>query len=240
MPKTCIKCGALHDEAKGKCRACIAQYHRDRRERLRPSTKQCAACGEEKPNGSGIPVNGKYCYGCRARGDDLRAYVRDHYATVRKQRDAWAAENKDAVRASRKEWKRRNPESVQRHRRDNYVRNQESRCAYTRDRWATDAEYRAKQREHRARRQRFKESMVLALREHPEWVADMAAIYRTASMQGVSVDHIVPLRHPNVCGLHAPWNLQLIPLEENMSKKNRLPPEDQLVAPGPYQPAESH
>ena len=40
-----------------------------------------------------------------------------------------------------------------------------------------------------------------------------------------SVDHIVPMEHPLVCGLHCPANLRTMPLRENLVKGTRYWPD---------------
>lgn len=67
----------------------------------------------------------------------------------------------------------------------------------------------------------------------PPWVtaeqkADISALYAKAraltKRTGVKhvVDHIVPLRSPDVCGLHVPWNLQILTHADNCAKSNKL------------------
>lgn len=52
----------------------------------------------------------------------------------------------------------------------------------------------------------------------------MYAIAKAYRDIGVSceVDHIIPLKHPDVCGLHVLANLQLLPTAQNRSKRNQM------------------
>ena len=55
--------------------------------------------------------------------------------------------------------------------------------------------------------------------------SDRAAVlemYRAARASGATVDHIVPLNHPDVCGLHVSWNMQLLSREDNSRKGNKF------------------
>ncbi len=57
----------------------------------------------------------------------------------------------------------------------------------------------------------------------PPWLSDdqideMRKLYRAAGTN--HVDHIVPLKSPIVCGLHVPWNLQVMDAKSNYAKSN--------------------
>jgi hypothetical protein len=62
----------------------------------------------------------------------------------------------------------------------------------------------------------------------PLWANDTAIdeVYKAAKSLTEStgviyhVDHIIPIRHPLVCGLHVENNLRAIPATENMQKSN--------------------
>lgn len=65
----------------------------------------------------------------------------------------------------------------------------------------------------------------------PKWLtgsqkAHIKRTYRLAQIiseetnKKYHVDHIIPLRGDNICGLHVPWNLRVIPAESNLQKGN--------------------
>ena len=58
----------------------------------------------------------------------------------------------------------------------------------------------------------------------PAWAnqAEIRRIYLQAQAEGKHVDHVIPLRHPQVCGLHVPANLRPLPPSENCRKGNRI------------------
>lgn len=75
-----------------------------------------------------------------------------------------------------------------------------------------------------------KKRMEAIKRATPSWFEKnkVAGKYKTAKrlseLTGIphSVDHIIPLRSPIVCGLHCNDNLRVITLEDNMRKLNKL------------------
>lgn len=66
----------------------------------------------------------------------------------------------------------------------------------------------------------------------PDWADQekIEALYRECwrrrkAGENVHVDHIVPVVHPHVSGLHCPDNLQIITEFENLTKSNRVWPD---------------
>ena len=81
----------------------------------------------------------------------------------------------------------------------------------------------------------FKNGYRRALKRNatPSWITKdqlqiIKKLYKEAKNKEIQtgfkwhVDHIIPLNGSNVCGLHVPWNLQLLPATQNLSKGNKV------------------
>lgn len=85
--------------------------------------------------------------------------------------------------------------------------------------------------------------IVARIRATPPWacMCEIRKVYQLAAdltaSTGIAhnVDHIVPLNHPRVCGLHVHWNLRVVPAAVNMSRGNYWCPEQIEMFDGPEQ-----
>lgn len=169
--------------------------------------------------------------------EDLRAYHREY---MRQRR---AADPEKAKKDNRENARRRravNPEAIRtadrafyhsltpEQKRERAAKNRQNSQVSIRaaaERWRTLHADRVNART-AARRAQIHEAM-------PKWVnrRKLCEVYseskRITMMTGIPhhVDHIVPLVSKVVCGLHVPWNLQVIPANENARKSNKLLPE---------------
>lgn len=123
--------------------------------------------------------------------------------------EAWHARNPDKVQESGKKWRSKNAERLRANAKAWRVNNPGKVVAYANVR--------------RARK----------LNATPAWLstaqlAEIAEFYEQAkrkeAMTGIKhhVDHIVPLKGKKVCGLHVPWNLQVITAAENHEKNAKF------------------
>lgn len=111
----------------------------------------------------------------------------------------WAKENKDAVSNSKQKWLDNNPDK----------RKEASSSFMKRNR-----PYYTQYASLRTRKVQLAQ---------PSWVDKEALldVYKEADYLGLEVDHIIPITHKLVCGLHVWDNLQLLTRSENATKSNK-------------------
>jgi hypothetical protein len=130
---------------------------------------------------------------------------------------AYYAENKEAISEQQAAYRAANKEVISEKGAAYYAANREAISEY-KSAWAKAN--RGKRNSAHARRRAAKKQAT------PAWLTaeqlkQIEAIYK-ACPKGFHVDHIVPLTSDIVCGLHVPWNLQILPASENIRKGNRL------------------
>lgn len=145
--------------------------------------------------------------------EKIRAYQRTFHKEHARERDArvkkWLVENKQR----RKDWDKKNAQHHRELYRTWYKKNSQRVVA----------------------RKAIRRAM--KLKATPPWVRidDFITIYEQCKSlskrtgKNFQVDHIWPLKGDNFCGLHVPWNLQILTSELNQSKKNKRPDAPELA-----------
>ncbi len=147
---------------------------------------------------------------------------RKHAVYMRK----WRAANPEKVRVisrlAMRKWTAANREKV---RATNLIASRKFRAAnpeLCRDRVQT-----SKQKKPHLARKNCADRKARKIQATPSWLTQeqhdvMEALYASAHVTKMHVDHIVPLRGEDVCGLHVHWNMQLLQPEANMAKGNSV------------------
>lgn len=201
--------------------------------------KSCARCSEDKPatefyteprRTDGYDATCKQC-----RRTAATIYRRGNIEKVAKVNAAWQRANPSRCNAATRKWQKANPDTVKRAREIWKTKNpgREARTAFI---WRQNhKEQSAVQSAKWAEANPDRRNAITArrrarkLQATPTW-ANKKYIdiwYKIAKLEeahlGVKchVDHIVPLKHKLVCGLHNEFNLQVLTYKQNQSKSNR-------------------
>jgi hypothetical protein len=179
--------------------------------------KRCSKCDTYKPLDffyddstrlSGKTVHCKQCYADYYEKNvehvkqRVTAYKKEHVEEVKAADHARYEKNAEQVKKTSAVWARTHPKE---------------RLEIGRRYHATHPGARAK----RSALRRAREHQATPKNPTPEYYKQMAEIYANCP-PGHHVDHIVPLKGENVCGLHIPTNLQYLPAVENLKKHNKF------------------
>jgi hypothetical protein len=134
----------------------------------------------------------------------------------------YEAQHADRVVLAKANYKARNKDKIASYNSQRYCRMKETLSRQKRDYNAAKPWVRAENE--RTRRARKLQAMPLWVdRDKIKEVYRRAAEVSAATGVKHSVDHVYPLRGRDSCGLHVPWNLQVLTFEDNCRKGTKSP-----------------
>lgn len=140
-----------------------------------------------------------------------------------KNKDKWV-KNKEKYIQRQKVYRENNKDIVSKSRRNWKDRNEDYHSIYSKE-WREKYPERNNASSAKRRAAKLKATPRWLTKEHLDMIEDIYLKARELQEQdGIKrhVDHIVPLQGKGVCGLHVPWNLQILTEEQNQKKNNKL------------------
>lgn len=146
----------------------------------------------------------------------------------------WARENRKANNQKASEWRAKNKQKLKEINRRSKVKRKKV-DAELRLAWGRKNQERVRFFSMRRKAQKVQATPVWADEEAIAQIYWEATYIQALTGVKMHVDHIVPLQHEDVCGLHCEANLRVITATENISKKNYWWPDMPTKAPEPKQ-----
>lgn len=178
--------------------------------------KECRVCGDVKPvteyHKNSRAIDGLFSDCKKCRKIKAAKYYKENKQKILQQNKEWSNKNKKRHKFIQARWEHDNKEARRikqnKNAKERYNRNPHKVCEYVSRRHAKK------------------------IKAMPTWltnshIKEIKNIYKLSQERSVEtnikhhVDHIVPLNGKDVCGLHVPWNLQVITASENCAKSNK-------------------
>jgi hypothetical protein len=171
-------------------------------------------------------MSNKYFGNPCKRGHDGERYARNGECVqcARNKAKQWAKDNPEQHNKKGRETKARYREKTKEYNRLYRLRTKEQRAEY-KLKYYEENKYKYNTWVAQRRALKLNATPSWLTKEHKKSVRIKYKFSDTISViTGIRhhVDHIIPLQGENVCGLHVPWNLQVIPATENTVKHNHV------------------
>lgn len=178
--------------------------------------KECRVCGDVKPvteyHKNSRAIDGLFSDCKKCRKNKAAKYYKENKQKILQQNKEWSNKNKERHKFLQACWEQDNKEARRiksnKNAKERYKKNPHKICEYVSRRHAKK------------------------IKAMPAWltnnhIKEIKNIYKISQERSTEtnikhhVDHIIPLNGKGVCGLHVPWNLQVITASENCAKSNK-------------------